>query len=103
MGKVLTGSIVMPFKAMLTSLLSLCASFGFLVLIIQDGNGEKLLEFKNNLQCLDGLQLIFIFLVAFGLSMDYELFMLGRIQELYKKTGDYSMLCAEVWKRVEER
>ena len=83
----LTGSVVMPIKAIVTTFLSLCASFGFLVLIIQEGNGSDLLEFRNNLRCLDPLQMIFIFLVAFGLSLDYEIFMLGRVQEVYLKTG----------------
>lgn len=84
----LTGSLIMPIKAILTTFLSLCASFGFLVLIIQQGHGSDLLEFHNNLACLDPLQMIFIFLVAFGLSLDYEIFMLGRVQEIYLKTGE---------------
>jgi uncharacterized membrane protein YdfJ with MMPL/SSD domain len=93
----LTGSVVMPFKAIITTFLSLCASFGFLVLIIQEGHGSDLLEFRNNLACLDPLQMIFIFLVAFGLSLDYEIFMLGRVQEIYRKTGMYATCAVRVW------
>lgn len=85
---ILTKSIVLPVKAMIIAMLSLCSSFGFLVLVIQDGHGQHLLQFRNNLECLDPLQLIFIFVVAFGLSLDYEVFLLGRIQEVYHKTGD---------------
>jgi uncharacterized membrane protein YdfJ with MMPL/SSD domain len=84
----LTGSIVLPLKVIFCAGLSICASFGFLVLLIQDGNGEDFLQFRNNLKCLDPLQLIFIFVVAFGLSLDYEIFLLGRIQELYVETKD---------------
>ena len=84
----LTGSVLIPVKAIITSFLSLCGSFGFLVLIIQEGHGSDLLQFRNNLACIDPLQLIFIFLVALGLSLDYEIFMLGRVQEIYRKTGE---------------
>lgn len=84
----LTGSIVLPLKAIFCAGLSLCASFGALVLVIQDGHGDELLQFRNNLHCLDPLNLVFIFVVAFGLSLDYEVFILGRVQEIYLQTHD---------------
>jgi predicted RND superfamily exporter protein len=84
----LTGSIVLPIKTIFCAGLSICASFGVLVLVIQQNAGASVLNFYNNAGCLDPLQLIFIFVVSFGLSLDYEVFMLGRIQELYERTGD---------------
>ena len=59
-----------------------------MVQIVQEGNGSDVLQFKNNFECLDPIQLVFIFVVAFGLSLDYECFMLGRILEVYEATGD---------------
>ena len=69
----LTGSIFVPIKALITAALSIVSSFGFIVLIFQEGpaNAEKLLNFKAA-GILDPLQLLFIFGVSFGLSLDYE-------------------------------
>jgi RND superfamily putative drug exporter len=91
----LTGSIILPLKAIACAGLSICASFRFLVLVIQDGCGEKFLQFDNNFRCLDQLQLIFIFVVTFGLSLDYEVFLLGRIQEIYQKTMNNTFVVAQ--------
>eukprot|EP00299_Pterocystis_sp_00344_P020103 c9898_g1_i1.p1 GENE.c9898_g1_i1~~c9898_g1_i1.p1 ORF type:complete len:830 (-),score=202.40 c9898_g1_i1:166-2655(-) len=79
----MTGSVFLPLKAIASAVLSLSASLGVLVLVFQRGNGEDVLEFTSTGQ-IDGLQLIFIFSLAFGLSMDYELFIVGRIQEFYE-------------------
>lgn len=84
----LTGSLFLPIKTIVTSGLSISASFALLVLIFQDGYGSDFLNFENNFDCLDELQLLFIFVVAFGLSLDYEVFILGRIQEIYERTGN---------------
>jgi RND superfamily putative drug exporter len=84
----LTGSLVLPIKTIFTAVLSITGSFAFLMFVFQNNNGASFLHFKNNLNCLDPIQLLFIFLVAFGLALDYEVFLLGRIQELYEKTGD---------------
>lgn len=84
----LTGSLVLPIKTIATAALSITGSFGFLMFVFQDNNGSSFLQFNNNFNCLDPIQLLFIFLVAFGLALDYEVFLLGRIQELYEKTGD---------------
>ena len=69
----LTGSIFLPIKAIITASLSLISSFGFIVLIFQKGpaNAQSLLQFKAD-GTLDPLEILFIFAVSFGLSLDYE-------------------------------
>lgn len=81
------GSVVVPLKAVLLNLLSLSASFGALVWIFQDGNLHEWLGFTP-LGSIDGTMPILIFAIAFGLSMDYEVFLLSRIKETYDQTGD---------------
>jgi RND superfamily putative drug exporter len=83
----MTGSILMPLKAILLNVLSLSATFGALVWIFQDGHLEHLLHFQS-LGSLDSTQPILIFAIAFGLSMDYEVFLLSRIKERFDATGD---------------
>jgi RND superfamily putative drug exporter len=81
------GSVVLPIKAVVMTLLSLTASFGALVWIFQDGNLSGVLGFSS-----PGFTVtivpILMFSVVFGLSMDYEVLLLSRIQEAYRKTGD---------------
>jgi RND superfamily putative drug exporter len=81
------GSVVIPLKAMIQNILSLGASFGVLVLIFQDGHLADLLH-MNVMGNIDATQPILIFAVAFGLSMDYSVFLYGRIKEEYDKSGD---------------
>jgi RND superfamily putative drug exporter len=81
------GSVVVPVKAVLLNILSLSASFGALVWIFQDGNLANLLGFTP-LGSVDGTQPVLIFAIAFGLSMDYEVFLLSRIKENYDRTKD---------------
>jgi RND superfamily putative drug exporter len=81
------GSVVVPIKAVILNILSLAVSFGALVWIFQDGNLSSLLGFTS-LGSIEGSQPILIFAIAFGLSMDYEVFLLSRIKEHYDKTGD---------------
>jgi RND superfamily putative drug exporter len=76
----MTGSIVLPIKAVLMNALGLSAVFGILVLIFQDGNLQGLLSFKS-VGALDATQPIFLFAVAFGLATDYGVFLLARIKE----------------------
>jgi trehalose monomycolate/heme transporter len=83
----MTGSVVMPLKAIVLNILSLSATFGALVWIFQDGHLEGLLSFTSNGN-IDGTQTILIFALAFGLSMDYEVFLLSRIKEQFDATGD---------------
>ncbi|HEY7355325.1 MAG TPA: MMPL family transporter, partial [Ktedonobacterales bacterium] len=83
----MTGSVVMPLKAILLNTLSLTATFGALVWIFQDGHLQSLLNFQSSGN-IDGTQTILIFALAFGLSMDYEVFLLSRIKEQFDATGD---------------
>ena len=84
----LTGSVVVPLKALVLNLLSLSAMFGAMVWIFQQGHLRWL--FGNFLATgyLDTTTPILMFCVAFGLSMDYEVFLLSRIKEEYDLTGD---------------
>jgi RND superfamily putative drug exporter len=82
----LLGSVVLPLKAVLTNLLSITAAFGALVFIFVQGNFSGLLNFTP--QPADPLVLALLFAVMYGLSMDYEVFLLSRIQEYYRQSGD---------------
>jgi uncharacterized membrane protein YdfJ with MMPL/SSD domain len=83
----MTGSLVMPLKAIILNTLSLSATFGALVWIFQEGHLQNVLGFQSN-GSIDGTQTILIFALAFGLSMDYEVFLLSRIKEQFDATGD---------------
>jgi RND superfamily putative drug exporter len=83
----LFGSVVLPVKAVVMTLLSLTASFGALVWIFQQGNLEGILGFTSPGYTVAGNPII-MFAVLFGLSMDYEVLLLSRIQEAYRRTGD---------------
>jgi RND superfamily putative drug exporter len=79
---VMTGSVVLPVKALLMNLLTLSAAFGLLVLIFQDGRFESILGFdRPHPPALESTQPILLFCVAFGLSTDYGVFLLTRIKE----------------------
>lgn len=81
------GSLVLPVKAIIMNILSLSAAFGALVWIFQDGRLTGLLDYTSTGN-IDVIQPILILAVAFGLSMDYEVFLLSRIREQYDLTGD---------------
>lgn len=83
----MTGSLLMPLKAILLNILSLSATFGALVWIFQDGHLQNLLNFQSS-GSIDGTQPVLIFAIAFGLSMDYEVFLLSRIKERFDELGD---------------
>ncbi len=76
----MTGSLVLPVKALLMNLLTVSAALGLLVLIFQDGRLEGLLAYTSD-GALDATQPIFLAAVAFGLSTDYGVFLLSRIKE----------------------
>ncbi len=90
----LFGSLILPLKAVIMTLLSITASFGALVWIFQDGNLSNLLDFEPLGYTIAGNPII-MFSVIFGLSMDYEVLLLSRIQEAYRRTGDNTMSVAE--------
>jgi uncharacterized membrane protein YdfJ with MMPL/SSD domain len=77
-------SIVIPIKAILLNLLSVGAAYGVLVLVFQKGWGESLLGFDSNGGVANWLPL-FLFVVLFGLSMDYHVFILSRVRELHDR------------------
>ena len=82
----LFGSVVLPVKAVLMTLLSLSASFGALVWIFQEGHLQDLLHFQSPGYTVAGNPII-MFAVIVGLSMDYEVLLLSRIQEVYRRHG----------------
>jgi len=84
------GSIVLPLKAMVMNVLSLSATFGILVWGFQQGHLSGLLGFTST-GFLEATQPVLIFAMAFGLSMDYEVFLLSRIREEWDRTGDNSL------------
>ncbi len=90
----LFGSIVIPIKAVIMTLLSITASFGALVWIFQEGNLSGPLAFEPLGYTIAGNPII-MFSVIFGLSMDYEVLLLSRIQEAYRRTGDNTASVAE--------
>jgi putative drug exporter of the RND superfamily len=90
----MTGSVVVPVKAIVMNVLSLGATFGALVWVFQDGHLSGLLDFDAP-GSLDLLMPVIVFLFAFGLSMDYEVFLLSRIREVWEETGDNDRAVAE--------
>jgi RND superfamily putative drug exporter len=78
----LTGSVLIPVKALVMIVLSLGATFGALVWIFQDGRGEGLLGYTS-VGGIEAIIPILVFAFAFGLSMDYEVFLLARIKEFH--------------------
>jgi RND superfamily putative drug exporter len=73
-------SIVVPIKAIVLNLLSVGAAYGLLVLVFQDGHGEQLLNFESVGGIAPWIPL-FLFVILFGLSMDYHVLILSRIRE----------------------
>jgi RND superfamily putative drug exporter len=83
-----TGSVVLPIKALVTNTLSLSATFGAMVWVFQEGHLSQWLGNFTVTGELDTSMPILMFCIAFGLSMDYEVFLLSRIKEEYDRTGD---------------
>jgi RND superfamily putative drug exporter len=82
----LTGSVILPLKAVLTNLFSISASFGAMVWIFQEGHFSQQLGFSP--QSIDPSIPVILFSIVFGMSMDYEVLLISRIQEEYRRTGD---------------
>jgi trehalose monomycolate/heme transporter len=81
------GSVVLPIKAIVMNVLSLSATFGVVVWIFQWGHLSRLLQFTPT-GTIDPTMPVLMVAIIFGLSMDYEVFLLSRIRELYDQTGD---------------
>jgi len=88
----LTGSVVLPLKAVLLNFLSIGASFGALVWIFQQGHLSTLLGFTP--QSIDPSIPVILFSIVFGLSMDYEVLLVSRIHEEHVRTGDNTQAVA---------
>ena len=80
-------SILIPLKAIVLNLLSVLASYGFLVYVFQDGLGAEWIGLTPP-GGLNSLIVLILFTVLFGLSMDYEVFLLSRIRAAYAASGD---------------
>ncbi len=80
-------SLFLPLKAVLMNMLSMAATYGVLVMLFQHGWGASLLGLETSAQ-IEGWIPIFLFAVLFGLSMDYEVFLLSRMRDEWDKTGD---------------
>jgi RND superfamily putative drug exporter len=80
-------SLVIPAKAILMNLLSVAAAYGVLVLVFQMGVGAELLGFTQ-VESIEAWVPLFLFAMLFGLSMDYQVFLLTRIKERFDHTGD---------------
>ena len=87
-------SLILPLKAILMNLLSILASYGALVFIFQEGHFHQLLNFTP-LGFVEASSPILMFCALFGLSMDYEVFLLSRVREAYEQTGDNTRSVAE--------
>ncbi len=84
---VLLRSVILPAKALVMNTLSIVASFGAMVWIFQDGNLSAILGFQP-VGFVETTQPVILFCVLFGLSMDYEVFILTRTKEVWDKTKD---------------
>lgn len=85
---IMLGSTILPIKAILMNLLSVGASYGWLVLVFQYGLFTDLLGIDRIPGSLMVITPLVLFCIIFGLSMDYEIFMMSRIKEEYDKTHD---------------
>jgi len=83
----MTGSLLVPLKALVMNVLSLTATFGAMVWIFQDGHFSGFLNFEST-GTIDVFTPVLMFCIAFGLSMDYEVFLLSRIKEEYDLDRD---------------
>ena len=79
-------SVVIPIKAACMNLLSIGAALGFVTLIFQDGHGAGLLDIGTG--PIESFVPVLMFAIVFGLSMDYEVFLMSRVHEEWEKTGD---------------
>ncbi|MYW70481.1 MMPL family transporter [Streptomyces sp. SID8379] len=90
----MTGSVLLPLKATVLNLLSLAVMFGCLVWVFQEGRLSGLLGFTATGSIEPSIPVL-MFCVAYGLSMDYEVFLLARIKEEHERTGDTRAAVAE--------
>jgi RND superfamily putative drug exporter len=94
----LLGSLLLPLQAVVMNVLSISASYGALVWIFQDGHLQRWLGFTPG--PIETSTPIIMFCVMFGLSMDYEVFLLSRVREEYDRTGDNARAVAAALERT---
>ena len=87
-------SVILPLKAVALNVLSILASYGALVFVFQQGHFSGLLNFEA-MGVIEATLPILLFAIIFGLSMDYEIFLLSRVAEAYDRTGDNVASVAE--------
>jgi RND superfamily putative drug exporter len=80
-------SLLVPLKAVLLNCLSVSAAFGLTVLVFQDGYGGSLFRLEGPTEAIWVVVPVLVFAIVFGLSMDYEVFLLTRVKEVFDKTG----------------
>jgi RND superfamily putative drug exporter len=80
-------SVLVPIKAIIMNTLSVSATFGLIVLVFQHGVGARLFGLDGPTSAIFVVVPVLVFAVVFGLSMDYEVFLLSRIKEAYDRTG----------------
>ena len=87
-------SLLVPLKAVLLNCLSVGASFGLTVLVFQHGYGGRLFGLEGPTEAIWVVVPVLVFAIVFGLSMDYEVFLLTRVKEVFDKTGrnDYATM-----------
>jgi RND superfamily putative drug exporter len=88
-------SVLIPIKAVVLNTLSVAATFGLIVLVFQDGVGSRLLGLSGPTSAIFVVVPVTVFAAVFGLSMDYEVFLLSRIREEFTRTGDTERATAE--------
>lgn len=84
---IMTGSIILPLQAVILNLASLFASLGVTVWVFQNGHLQSWLHFES-LGAIEAYAIAIFLCFGFGLSMDYEMFLLSRVKEIWDKTGD---------------
>jgi putative drug exporter of the RND superfamily len=87
-------SVLLPLKAVVVNLLSISAAYGVVVAVFQWGWGASLLGIERT-GPIEAFFPLFLFAILFGLSMDYEVFILARVQEEYLRSGDNSLAVAD--------
>ncbi len=80
-------SLLVPIKAVLLNLLSVGGAFGLTVLVFQHGYGGRLFGLEGPTEAIWAVVPVLVFAIVFGLSMDYEVFLLTRVKEVFDKTG----------------
>jgi RND superfamily putative drug exporter len=80
-------SVLVPIKAVILNLLSVAASFGLIVTVFQHGHGSSLFGLDGPTEAIYSIIPVLVFAIVFGLSMDYEVFLLARVKEGYDLTG----------------